>query len=137
MNCLGCELANQLLETNVVFEDDYVTCILDIEPLNEGHTLILTKKHYRDLEEMDESTTRSVMKASIIISKSLKGIYKPDGISIMQNGGIFNDLEHYHMHVFPRYKEDGFGWVEPHNISQNPLDQVKTKIIEELRSICK
>ena len=41
----------------------------------------------------------------------LKEIYKPDGYSIMQNGGEFNDVGHYHLHIFPRYQEDGFGWV--------------------------
>ncbi len=137
MNCLGCKLANQLLETNVVFEDELITCILDIDPLNEGHTLILPKRHYKDLEEIDESTIRSIMNASVIISKALKGIYQPDGISIIQNGGIFNDLEHYHMHVFPRFKDDGFGWVEPINKSQNQFDQVKARIIDELKTICK
>ena len=41
----------------------------------------------------------------------LKEIYKPDGYSIMQNGGKFNDVGHYHLHIFPRYKGDGFGWT--------------------------
>ncbi|URN93806.1 MAG: HIT family protein [Candidatus Pristimantibacillus lignocellulolyticus] len=133
MNCLGCKLANQLLETNVVFEDDSITCVLDIDPLNEGHTLILPKKHFKDLEEIDETTIKSIINASVIISNVLKGIYQPDGISIIQNGGIFNDLEHYHMHVFPRYKDDGFGWVEPINKSEIKLNEVKMKMIEELR----
>ncbi len=113
MSCFGCRLANQLVETNVVFKDDYITCILDIDPLNEGHTLILPKTHFKELEEIDEPTLKSIMNASVIITKALKVIYKPDGISVIQNGGIFNDLDHYHMHVFPRYKDDGFGWEEP------------------------
>ena len=41
----------------------------------------------------------------------LKEIYKPDGYSIMQNGGEFNDVGHYHLHIFPRYQGDGFGWT--------------------------
>lgn len=43
--CLGCRLSNQLEPVNVVYENDYVCCFLDIEPFNEGHTLILTKTH--------------------------------------------------------------------------------------------
>jgi histidine triad (HIT) family protein len=133
MSCFGCRLANQLVETNVVFEDEFITCILDIDPLNEGHTLILPKTHFIDLEEIDEKTMKSIMRASVIITRVLKGIYKPDGITVIQNGGIFNDLDHYHMHVFPRYKDDGFGWVEPSNKSNNGLEQVKLRIIEELK----
>ncbi|WP_128660619.1 HIT family protein [Paenibacillus sp. 598K] len=135
MHCFGCRLAHQMEETNVVYEDDYITCILDIEPLNEGHTLILPKSHYKDLEEIDEATLSSIMKASVILSKAIKAIYQPDGITVIQNGGIFNDLDHYHMHVFPRYKEDGFGWVEPGHKSHNDLGQVKLKMREELDRI--
>jgi len=133
MNCFGCHLANRLVETNIVYEDDLVTCILDIDPINDGHTLILPKTHFKELEEIDEPTMRSIMNASVIISRALKGIYKSDGISIIQNGGIFNDLAHYHMHVFPRYKDDGFGWTEPINKSNNDLKLIKTRIIEELK----
>jgi len=133
MICFGCQLANQLVETKVIFEDDVMTCILDINPLNEGHTLILPKTHYKDLEEIDERTMKSIVKASVIISKALKSIYQPDGITVIQNGGIFNDLDHYHMHVFPRYKDDGFGWIEPSNKSSNDLERVKINIIEELK----
>jgi diadenosine tetraphosphate (Ap4A) HIT family hydrolase len=119
-------------ETNVVFEDEYITCILDIDPLNEGHTLILPKIHYKELEEIDEPAMKAINKASVMISRALKAIYNPDGITIMQNGGIFNDLGHYHMHVFPRYKDDGFGWIEPENESNKDLKQVKLKMIEGL-----
>ncbi len=35
----------------------------------------------------------------------------PYGYSIMQNGGEFNDVGHYHLHIFPRYVGDGFGWT--------------------------
>jgi histidine triad (HIT) family protein len=133
MSCFGCQLVNYMVETKVVFEDDSITCILDIDPINEGHTLIMPKMHYKDLEEIDEATMKSIIKASIIITKALKRIYEPDGITVIQNGGIFNDLNHYHMHVFPRYKDDGFVWVEPEKKSNIDLDQVKIKIIEELK----
>ena len=41
----------------------------------------------------------------------IKNIYNPNGYSIMQNGGVFNDVSHYHLHIFPRYLNDGFGWT--------------------------
>lgn len=97
----------------------------------------MTKRRFKDLEEIDEITLSSIMSASVIISKALKAIYQPNGISIIQNGGIFNDLDHYHMHVFPRYKNDGFGWLEPINKTKTQLDQVKERMIDELRTISK
>ncbi|MET0787444.1 MAG: HIT family protein [Paenisporosarcina sp.] len=108
MVCIGCNLANEKEQIHVVFEDNYISCFLDHEPFNEGHVLILPKNHIHDADELDENTADSIMKASILISKALKKLYNPDGITICQNGGIFNELTHYHMHVVPRYKDQSF-----------------------------
>ncbi|MFJ7935584.1 HIT family protein [Sporosarcina sp. NPDC096371] len=108
MNCVGCDLANKHERVHVVFEDEYICCFLDHDPFNEGHVLILPKEHYYDADELDEDTALSIMKASMLISKAIKRLFSPDGITICQNGGIFNELTHYHMHVVPRYKDQSF-----------------------------
>ncbi|GAE37494.1 HIT family protein [Halalkalibacter akibai JCM 9157] len=108
IECLGCSLANKKLPTNIVYEDNYVACVLDHAPFNEGHTLILPKQHFVDVDELNSETANAIMSASILLSKALKQLYKPDGITVTQNGGIFNELSHYHMHVVPRYKEQSF-----------------------------
>ena len=52
------------------------------------------------------------MNVHFVIKKLLlKEIYHPYGYSIMQNGGEFNDVGHYHIHIFPEYVGDGFGWT--------------------------
>ncbi|NHN34562.1 HIT family protein [Paenibacillus sp. S3N08] len=114
MECLGCRIANGV-EPNlhIIWETELVTCVLDIAPFHEGHTLILPKKHYWDAEEMDDETAHAVMDTSIRLSKVLKQLFHPDGITMCQNGGVFNDLTHYHMHIIPRFKGDGFSWSEP------------------------
>jgi len=106
--CLGCALANKALPVQVVYEDEYVCCILDHDPFNEGHTLILPKKHFRFVDEFDTETANAVMKAAQLMSKAIKKMYKPDGITVCQNGGAFDDLTHYHMHVVPRYENQSF-----------------------------
>ncbi|MEC2158734.1 HIT family protein [Virgibacillus halodenitrificans] len=108
IDCLGCILANKVQPTNIVYENDYVTCFLDHAPFNEGHTLILPKQHFVDVDELDNETASAIMSACILLSKALKQLYKPDGITVTQNGGIFNELTHYHMHVVPRYKNQSF-----------------------------
>ncbi|MGO4544018.1 HIT family protein [Paenibacillus sp. 2TAB23] len=114
MECLGCRIANGIEPNlNIIYENELITCALDIAPFNEGHTLILPKKHYLDVEEIDQETAYGIMDASKMLSTVLKRLFKPDGISICQNGGKFNDLTHYHMHLIPRYEGDGFSWSEP------------------------
>lgn len=138
MNCLGCNLANKVEAVNVVFEDDYVCCILDHNPYNEGHVLILPKKHIRYFDELDENTANSVIKASRIISKAIKKLFNPDGITVCQNGGVFDELTHFHMHIVPRYEgqnfadfftEDGETNIE----EENNLEETKRKIINTIK----
>ncbi|MEF2247199.1 HIT family protein [Paenibacillus sp. IITD108] len=130
MECLGCRIVNALEpEVNIVYESQYLVCVLDIAPFNDGHMLIMPKEHYLDVEEIDETTLFEIMKVSTKMSKLLKKVFKPDGITICQNGGIFNDLTHYHMHLIPRYIGDGFSWSEP-------KDEFKTdKTLGEIKSI--
>ncbi|MBH5316437.1 HIT family protein [Paenibacillus sp. GSMTC-2017] len=136
MACLGCRIANGIEpDLNVVFENELITCVLDINPFNEGHLLILPKQHYWDVEELDSKTAYSIMDASKKLSIVLKSLFKPAGISICQNGGKFNDLTHYHMHLIPRYEGDGFTWSEPlnpHGAGQR-LAETKEKFVEVLK----
>ncbi|MEO3946550.1 HIT family protein [Gorillibacterium sp. CAU 1737] len=114
MECLGCRIANGIEPNlNIVYENELLTCVLDIAPFQEGHLLILPKRHYKDVEELEPQTAYAIMDASMKLSVVLKSLFAPDGISICQNGGKFNDLNHYHMHLIPRYEGDGFSWSEP------------------------
>ncbi|OXM87323.1 HIT family protein [Paenibacillus rigui] len=133
--CLGCRLALGIDPAHIVLENDWVTCLLDIDPLSEGHTLILPKNHAVELDELEPSTARAVMDASMLLSRALKALYRPDGITVIQNGGRFNDLRHYHMHVFPRYVGDGFMWTEPKTsgLAKKRLDLTKEQLVRSLR----
>jgi histidine triad (HIT) family protein len=101
-------LVNKRETVHVVFEDDYVCCILDHNPYNEGHVLILPKKHIRYFDELEENIADSVFKAIKIISKTINKLYNPDGITVCQNGGAFDELTHLHIHIVPRYEGQKF-----------------------------
>jgi len=130
-------LANGLVTSEIVYENKFVTCILDHIPLNEGHVLVLPKGHYSDLDQLDDIVAAEIIRSSILMSKAIKSLYKPDGVTVIQNSGVFNDLGHYHMHVFPRYKLDGFGWIEPEHSgkAKNKLNENGLALIEMLETI--
>lgn len=135
MECQFCRLANGYEPANIIYQTDLICCFLDINPISEGHTLIVPKKHCLDTVELDDETQLEVMNSIVLLSKAIKKFYNPNGISVMQNGGYFNDVNHYHMHVFPRYKNDGFSWIEPTQLIRTSLAQTATnlmKIIEVL-----
>ena len=111
VNCIFCKIANKKIESNIVYESNNIIAFLDIDPINEGHILIVPKEHYLDIEELPADILNEIMELSQRIVKALKETYKPDGYSIMQNGGKFNEIGHFHWHIFPRYSNDGFCWT--------------------------
>ena len=113
MDCLFCN--REKLNPLVVYEDELCLAFMDIDPINEGHVLLIPKEHYLDVDEIpDEVLTHLTLISKKIVS-ALKKLYPLDGYSVMQNGGEFNDVGHYHLHIFPRYKGDGFGWTYGEN----------------------
>ena len=130
--CIFCDIADKKLETNIVYEDEMVMAFLDCDPINEGHVLLIPKKHYLDVDEIPEQILIHLMIISQKIVKAIKSSYHPNGYSIMQNGGEFNDVGHYHLHVFPRYKNDGFGWTfsdEKYDSSKEVADRIREKLV--------
>ncbi|GKU24382.1 HIT family protein [Clostridium folliculivorans] len=128
MDCIFCKIVEGEIPCNLVYQDELIMCFLDIYPFNEGHVLIIPKTHYLDTDEIPNETLLAMMSLSKKIVKIIKEKYSPDGYSIMQNGGEFNDIGHYHMHVFPRYKGDGFGWTIPdtnHKVSQGISNELR------------
>jgi histidine triad (HIT) family protein len=139
LDCLGCRLANKEENVYVVYENSFLSCILDHDPFNPGHVMILPKEHVEEGIEFDIQMNMAVMKAVQLISKTIEGIYHPDGITICQNGGIFSDLNHYHMHVVPRYKGQDFAefYQESPEIadSQEPLPYTMEKMKSMIKSL--
>lgn len=135
MDCIFCKIVKDELPSNLVYEDDLIMCFLTNTPINEGHVLIIPKNHYLDTDEIPTEVVTSMMVLSKRIVKVIKEKYSPDGYSIMQNGGEFNDIGHYHLHVFPRYKGDGFGWTfsdKKHDFTQEIAKELKEMLDKEI-----
>lgn len=108
-DCIFCH--KEKLATDIIYEDELALAFMDMAPINEGHVLLIPKEHYLDADEMPDELLTHLMRVSKKLVAAIKKVYAPDGYSIMQNGGAFNDIGHYHMHIFPRYHGDGFGWT--------------------------
>ncbi len=135
MECLGCKLANEEEKIYKIYKDDYVTCFLDHAPFYPGHTLIVPKQHVVEVDELNHVVAKSVMDASKLIAKAIKIVYKPDGVTVCQNGGVFNELTHYHMHVVPRYKERSFAefyMVQPGEKQNHNLEETQNLLKEAI-----
>ena len=102
-NCIFCKIVNGEIPAKVIYEDEIVKAYLDIHPSGTGHTLIIPKNHYTDLDDIDEEVLGHIMKVSKIIKKRIDERLKPNGIKIVQNNGSLQEVKHYHLHIVPYY----------------------------------
>ncbi len=126
--CVFCQIIERKSSAHIVYETESLISFLDIEPINEGHVLIVPKQHVDTIEKLSDETLADIMGVAKKIVTALKDIYGNKGYSIMQNGGKFCDFGHAHFHVFPRYDNDGFGWTYG-----NKEKDVNEEIAEKLK----
>ena len=108
-DCIFCKLANGVFETNVIYEDDDFTVILDAAPATRGHALILPKEHYESVYDLDEETAGKAFKLAKKLAAHMTDVLKCDGFNIIQNNGeaAGQTVFHFHIHLIPRYLNDG------------------------------
>lgn len=110
--CVFCEIAQKRLPAHIVYEDDRALAFLDSDPIAEGHVLVIPREHYEDLDDMPEELAAHVARVVRRLVGAVKRAYRPQGYSLLQNGGLFNDIGHFHCHMIPRNPGDGFGWTD-------------------------
>jgi histidine triad (HIT) family protein len=126
-DCIFCKIIKGEIPCKKVYEDDVAFAFLDIRPLNKGHTLVIPKKHYRwiwDIENIGEFYER-VGKIANAIRKSMKTDFL---VSII----VGDEIPHAHVLLIPRFDNDGHGGsINTKNIkkiSEEEMNEVAEKI---------
>ena len=105
MECLFCKIINGEIPAYKVYEDNIVLAFLDISPDSNGHTLIIPKKHYLDLDDIDMETLSHIMGVAKKLKKLLEEKLNIDGLTLIQNSGKIQEVTHFHLHLKPYYKD--------------------------------
>ena len=110
-NCIFCKLAGGEIPTATLYEDEDFRVILDANPAAKGHALIIPKEHYANLYELDDELAGKVLVLAKKMITKLTDILGCDGYNIVQNNGeaAGQTVFHVHMHLIPRFKDDGVG----------------------------
>lgn len=105
-DCIFCKLANGVIPTATLYEDEDFRVILDAAPAARGHALILPKRHYDDVCELDEALKARVLGVAAKMGKAMKSGLGCAGFNLVQNNGqaAGQTVMHFHMHVIPRYE---------------------------------
>jgi len=110
--CIFCRIAEKEIPATIVYEDDETLVFMDIGPIIKGHALVISKKHYDPVTDTpDEIVAKLHVVAKKIAKAQMNGL-GADGVNIMQNNGKASGQEvpHIHVHVIPRYNDDGHHW---------------------------
>jgi histidine triad (HIT) family protein len=127
--CTFCEIVKGVRSASRVYEDDAVVAFLDFMPVSEGHTLVVTKRHYENIYEVPDVEVDGLFRAVKTVALTVKNGVGADGISIVQNNGraAHQNIFHIHVHVIPRY--EGQGGHRPLGVhTEDELEKVAKRI---------
>ena len=134
--CIFCKIIAGEIPCFKLYEDDNALAFADINPVNEGHCLVIPKGHYENLFEMDPEALAGVHLASQKVAAALKETLGWPGLTMVQlNGRAANQLVmHYHLHLIPRDREkDG---LESFDWESVPGDMEEIKVAAQKISKC-
>ena len=105
-SCTFCKIARNEAPARTVYEDKKVIGFLSIQPINVGHTLVVPKKHYKNIYEIPEEEVAHLYKTVKKIAYAVKKALEAEGIKIVQNNGAAAGqvVFHMHVHVIPMNK---------------------------------
>ncbi len=131
-DCIFCKLANGDIPTNTIYEDDDFRVFLDASPATKGHCLIVPKEHFDNLADLDDTVAAKVLPLAKKIMKLLSDKLGWDGFNLVQNNGEVagQTVFHFHMHLIPRYKNDGqdINW-KPGSPEKEVLEGILKEIV--------
>ena len=102
-NCIFCKIINGDIDSYKVYEDDLVMAFLDVNPEANGHTLVVPQKHYQDIFDIDDDTLNHLMNVTKNLSSNMIDKLLCDGVTLVQNNGLPQEVKHFHLHVKPCY----------------------------------
>jgi histidine triad (HIT) family protein len=120
------------LPAAIVYEDDATFAFMDAGQLNPGHVLVATKEPFETFLDLDEDTAAALFRTVHRIAKAVEAAFAPEGLTILQANKTagWQTVPHVHVHVVPRYANDGVGLVWPR---KNPTIEELRRIAERIR----
>lgn len=129
--CIFCAIVAQQLPSTVVAASEQALAIMDINPANDGHVLVLPKTHSMDLLELEPEVGTDMMRLCLRVARAIQASLQPDGLNLIQASGAAAGQEvfHTHFHLLPRWHGDGaLQWWEMRPGNADHIQQVAARI---------
>jgi histidine triad (HIT) family protein len=120
------------LPAAIVYEDDLTFAFMDAGQLNPGHVLVATKQQFETILDIDEDTAAALFRTVYRVARAVQAAFEPEGLTILQANkpAGWQTVPHLHVHVVPRYQDDGVGLVWPRK--NPPLEELR-RIAEKIK----
>lgn len=134
IECIFCKIVEGTVPSTKIYEDESVLAFLDVNPVNVGHTLVIPKGHFKNIYETPYEIIANMIKTVKNLSEALKKT-GAEGVNVAMNNDTAAGqvVFHSHVHVIPRYVNDGFElWHGKRGYEEGEAQQVAKKISESL-----
>ena len=107
-DCIFCGIVAGELPAQRVDEDEHTIAFMDINPATRGHSLVIPRRHARDLMEIEPRDLEATILAAQRLARRIKERLGADGINLLNSCGsaAWQTVFHFHVHVIPRYADD-------------------------------
>jgi len=135
MDCVFCKIIEGKIPSYKVYEDEKTLAFLDINPANPGHTLIVPKEHFANMEDAPEEVICAVMKTAKIVGKAIKAGLGVGGYNLMENNDPIAGqiIPHLHFHLIPRLKNDGLKLWPQKKYNEGEAEEIRDKILRTFK----
>ena len=117
-----CEIVRGTAPASWVYQDDTVVAFMDIQPITQGHMLVVPREHAVLMTDSSEPAAMRTFRVARKLAGAARQILGASGINllVMDGEAAYQDVPHFHVHVIPRYPRDGFGFTFPSSYERPP-----------------
>ena len=110
--CVFCKIRDGQIPSMKIYEDEATLAFMDINPVNTGHCLVVTRRHAPTIWDADVADLQAAIATAQKVAIALAAAVKPDGLNMLQANGAaaFQSVPHFHLHLIPRWVRDGKGF---------------------------
>ncbi len=136
--CVFCSIAAGQIPSKVVYQDDAVTSVLDINPASKGHTLVIPKQHFNSIYEIPQNQFLQIMAVADAVGYSILLAQAPKNVDMLYTQEIVkgNVTPHALIHLIPRYDEDSINYAwNPEKLTEEELDSIANGIVQAIEKV--
>jgi histidine triad (HIT) family protein len=106
--CIFCRIVKGQLEASIIYQNEHTMAFMNRRQGNPGHVLVIPKPHVETIDELDLNLTTELFCTVVLLAKTLRRTFRPDGLNIWQSNGVAagQEISHIHIHLLPRQVND-------------------------------